>query len=120
MSIDNPKFESIDDYLDQIPESARNIIEKLRQIINDVAPNTVELIRYDMPSFQLGDKYIVHIAAFKNHIGVYGISSEALNDELQPYLREKGTIQFQIAETVPYDLFKKLIKFRVEKEILNQ
>lgn len=119
MSKENPKFENIDDYLSQVSNEARTIISKLREIIKEEAPNMEELIRYDMPSFQLNGKYIAHIAAFKNHVGVYGISIESLKDELKPYLQEKGTIQFQLNESVPYDLFRKLVVYRVEQEILN-
>jgi len=119
MSIQKPKFKDIDDYINQSTPEAKVILQKLREIIHQEAPEVIELIRYDMPSYELQGKYIAHIAAFKKHIGVYGISIEEMKAELMPYLQEKGTIQFQLTGSIPYDLFKKLVNYRVQKEILS-
>lgn len=120
MSIQNPKFSDINDYIKHAAPEAQKILQNLRDIIHSEAPDVVELIRYDMPSYELNGKYIAHIAAFKKHIGVYGISIEKMKSELTPYLQEKGTMQFQLDETVPYDLFKRLVNYRVQKEILER
>jgi uncharacterized protein YdhG (YjbR/CyaY superfamily) len=108
---------TIDEYIKTFPEHIRDILEKMRQTIKKAAPGAVEAISYQMPTFKLNGKNLVHFAAFKNHIGFYPQPSgtAAFQKELSPYKAGKGSIQFPLDKPVPFDLVKKIVVFRVRE-----
>lgn len=63
----------------------------------------------------------MHFAAFKNHIGFYPTSSgiSKFKNELSSYEISKGTVRFPIDEPIPFDLVKRIVKYRA-KENLNK
>jgi uncharacterized protein YdhG (YjbR/CyaY superfamily) len=63
-------YNTIDEYIDTFPENVRTMLNQLRQIIQETAPEAQETINYQMPTFTLHGN-LVHFAAFKNHIGFY-------------------------------------------------
>ena len=107
----------MDEYIKTFPNDVRSILEKMRQTIQKAAPEAVEAISYQMPTFKLNGKNLVHFAAFKNHVGFYPIPSgiEAFKKELAPYQQGKGSVQFPIDKAVPYDLVRKIVIFRVKE-----
>ncbi|GGF92897.1 iron chaperone [Paenibacillus aceti] len=111
-------YESIDHYISTFPPDIQEILEKIRQVIREAAPEAVEKISYQMPTFaQQGN--VVHFAAFKNHIGFYPAPSgiDEFEQELAPYKAGKGTIQFPFGQPIPYDLITKIVKFQVYENI---
>ena len=112
-----PQFESIDEYIAAFPEPVRAILEEMRRIIHEAAPDAVEAIAYQIPTFGLKGKNLVHFAAFRNHIGFYPTSSgiEAFQAELSPYKTSKGTVQFPLGEPIPHDLVRRIVAFRVDE-----
>ena len=111
------KFETIDEYIESFPESVRRILEKLRDTVQKVAPEAVESISYEMPTFKLNKKRLVYSSAWKNYIGFYSIPSgnEAFRRELSPYEGEKGSLRFPLEKPIPYDLVKKIVMFRMKE-----
>lgn len=111
-------FKSIDEYILQFPNEVQEILEKLRSVIKESAPDAVEKISYQMPTYyQHGN--LVHFAAFKSHIGFYPDPSgiEAFKEELSKYKGAKGSVQFPIGKPIPYELISRIVKFRVEENI---
>jgi uncharacterized protein YdhG (YjbR/CyaY superfamily) len=110
------QFETIDEYIKAFPTDVQNILEKMRQTIRKAAPEAVEAISYQMPTFKLNGRNLVHFAAFKNHIGFYPIPSgiEAFRRELSPYKQGKGSVQFPLDKPIPYDLVEEIVRFRVK------
>jgi uncharacterized protein YdhG (YjbR/CyaY superfamily) len=115
------KFKTMDEYINTFPKNVQSILEKMRQTMQQAAPEAIEAISYQMPTFKINGKNLVHFAAWKNHIGLYPTPSgiEAFKKELSPYKMSKGSIQFPINEPIPYDLVIKIVKYRV-KENLNR
>jgi uncharacterized protein YdhG (YjbR/CyaY superfamily) len=109
-------YETIDEYIASFSEDVRDILEKLRQIIKESAPDAKETMVYGIPTFRLKCN-LVHFAAFKNHIGFYPTPSaiEAFKEELAPYKQSKGTIQFPLNKPIPFDLVKRIVRFRIEQ-----
>ncbi len=119
MTISKKQFRTIDDYVKTFPNDVQSILEKMRQTIRKAAPEAVEAISYQMPTFKLNGKNLVHFAAFKNHIGFYPIPSgiEAFKKELSRYKQGKGSVQFPMNKPIPYDLVKKIVKYRVKEKL---
>ncbi len=115
-------FQSIDDYIATRPEGTRKILENLRRTIRRAAPGAEEAISYQMPTFKLGGKNLVHFAAWKNHVGLYPRPSgtAAFQKDLARYKWAKGSIQFPLDEPLPYDLIKKIVEFRVREDLKDQ
>ena len=69
-----------------------------------------------MPGYYLNGKPLVYFAAFKNHIGFYATPNghEAFKKELSQYKQGKGSVQFPLKEEIPYELIRKIVKFRKE------
>ena len=101
-------FTSIDDYISTFPDDVQPILEQVRQTIRRVLPDAEETIRYDMPTFTLDGKSLVHFAGWKNHIGIYPMpaADETDDQEFAPYRTQKGTGQFPISGDVPYEVIE--------------
>lgn len=115
--IPRQKFETVDEYIRAFPPDIRALLEKMRETIRDAAPGAEETISYGMPAFRLRG-ILVYFAAFKNHIGFFPTASgvAAFEDELSSYIHAKGSIRFPIDKPIPYDLVRKIVKFRVEED----
>lgn len=109
-------YESVDQYISAYAPEVQEILQTLRKVIREAAPEAEEKISYQMPTFFL-HKNLVHFAAFKNHIGFYPAPQgiEAFKEELAKYKGAKGSVQFPIHEPLPYELITRIVKFRVEE-----
>ena len=110
-------YRSIDQYIAGFPKQVAAVLQKMRRTIQEAAPDAVEGISYQMPTFKLDGRNLVHFAAFKNHIGFYPIPSgiEAFQEELAPYKHGKGSVQFPLGEAVPLDLVRRIVLYRVKE-----
>jgi uncharacterized protein YdhG (YjbR/CyaY superfamily) len=117
---DTNKFKSVDDYFYILPESTREKLHELRTIIKETCPDATELISYNMPAFKYHG-ILVYYAAHKNHIGFYPANPEIntlFKDELNAYKTSKGAVQFPYDKTLPVDLIKKMVQYRMNENRL--
>src|SRR5215210_4614894 len=116
MAASRRQFKTMDEYINTFPEDVRHILNELRQTIKEVAPEAEETINYQIPTFTLYGN-LVHLAAFKNHIGFYPTPSgmEAFKKELSSYKGAKGSVQFPIDQPLPLSLIRRIVKFRVKE-----
>lgn len=107
-------FQSIDEYIKTFPKEVQLILQELRKVIQEEAPEASEKISYQIPTFYLNGN-LVHFAAYKNHIGFYpGASGIAkFKKEIDKYKNAKGSVQFPIDQPLPFELVRKIVKFRV-------
>ena len=110
-------IDNIDEYIKLFPIEIQKILESIREIIKKAAPTATEAISYQMPTFKLNGKNLVHFAAFKNHISLFPTPSgvSAFEKNLKSYRTSKGTIQFPLDKPIPYDLIGKIVKYRVKE-----
>ena len=111
---ENKTINSIDEYIVQFPIEVQEKLQKIRNVIKESAPDAVEKISYQMPTFYLHGN-LVHFAANKNHIGFYPTPSgiEAFKHELLQYKSSKGAVQFPKDKPIPYGVISEIVKFRV-------
>ena len=107
---------TIDEYISQFPEDIQQLLQKVRAVIRESAPAAVEKISYAMPGFYQNGM-LVWFAGHKTYIGFYptGEGIEAFKDSLTPYKFSKGAVQFPLNQPIPYDLIRKIVKYRVGK-----
>lgn len=112
-------FATIDEYIASTPNEAQSILRTIRSIVHRLAPTAIEAISYQMPTFKLHGKNLVHFAAFKHHIGFYPTPSgtKKFQHRLEPYKHAKGSVQFQLDEPIPYDLIEDIVAFRIQEHV---
>lgn len=109
------KQTAIDKYIESFPKEVQLILQRIKSTINKSAPYAEERISYNIPTFVINGKPLVHFAAFKKHIGFFPTPSAVLafKDKLAGYKTSKGTVQFPLDEPIPYKLIEEIVKYRV-------
>ena len=106
----------MDAYISQFPQDVKAILTNIRTLISEEVPEAQEKISYGMPTFYLKGN-LIHFAAFKKHIGLYptptGISN--FQEELSKYKQGKGSVQFPLDQPMPYDLIRRIVRYRVDE-----
>ncbi len=107
----------IESYIEQFPDQVREILNHIRKIIKENAPEVQESIAYGMPAYKTHKKPLVYFGAFKSHIGFYATPTGHIEfqEELSKYKQGKGSVQFPIDDIIPYDLIGRIVKFRVSE-----
>jgi len=107
----------IDDYIAGFPPAVRKKLEQIRATIQKAVPDADEAISYQIPTFRLNGKNLIHFAAFQQHIGLYPAprGDEAFREELSKYEGGKGTVQFPLDKPIPVALIRRIVKFRATK-----
>lgn len=118
MTMKQPAPADIDAYISSFPPEIQEILQNLRAVIREEAPQAQEAIRYQMPTFILHGN-LVHFAAFKNHIGFYPTPSgtQTFKEALAPYEGGKGSIRFPLDRPIPYDLVRQIVRFRAAENL---
>jgi uncharacterized protein YdhG (YjbR/CyaY superfamily) len=111
------KPDTIDAYIAGFPKETQEVLQQVRATIQKAAPGAEETISYAIPTFTLHKAYLVHFAAFKNHIGFYPTptGSEAFKEELSGYKTGKGSVQFPLQKPMPVDLITRIVAFRIKE-----
>ena len=107
-------IKSIDDYILQFPDEVQKILESLRKVIQEAAPEAKEKISYQMPTFYFYGN-LVHFAAHKKHIGFYPTASgiATFKEKISAYKSSKGAVQFPLDMPLPFELISEIVTFRV-------
>ena len=105
---------TVDEYLAQLPDRTRVVVEQLRAVVREVIPDAVETISYGIPTFDIAGRHVVHIGGFERHVGLYPTPSgmEEFAAELAPYVRGKGSVRFALDEPLPVDLVRRIATYR--------
>ena len=108
----------IDEYIARFPKDVQKMLEQVRAIIKEAAPDAEETIKYAMPTFTLNGN-LVYLAAFKNHIGFYATptGNEAFKKDLSGYKTGKGSVQFPLDKPMPLSLISKIVTFSVRQNL---
>lgn len=137
------KADSPDDYISQIPEERKEVMKKLRKVIQDHIPKGFEegmnynMIGYYVPHSVYPDGYhcdtklplpFMNIASQKNFIAVYHMGMYAKKELLDWFTTEypkhckykldmgKSCVRFKKIEDIPYELIGQLTAKMSAKE----
>ena len=94
----------------------QTILQQIRTIVRQAAPDAVEKIRYRMPAFFL-DGVLIYFAAFNKHIGIFPPvrGDDKLIKRLKPYSGEKGNLRLPLDQPIPYPLIKRVVSHRIKE-----
>jgi len=106
----------IDSYIETFPAATQKLLQELRSLIQQTAPEANETISYAMPAFKM-KKMLVYFAGYKNHIGFYPGAATILHfkNEIKEFKNAKGSVQFPINKSLPIDLIKKMVEFKLKE-----
>lgn len=115
--MDKADYKDIDTYIKTFPKDVQKVLEDIRMTIHEEAPEATEAISYQIPTFKLNGKNLVHFAGWKHHIGFYPTPSgtTAFSKELAAFNPAKGSVQFPLDQPIPFELIKKIVRYRVEE-----
>lgn len=110
------KPKDIDEYILTQPENVRPLLQRLRDIIREAAPDAIEKIAWDMPTFWQ-EENIIHFAGFKKHIGLYpgGEAVAVFGERLKEYKTTKGAIQISFLHPIDDQLIIDLVYWRLNQ-----
>jgi len=111
------RFATVDDYVASLPEDVRPVMERIRACVRTVVPDIAETISYNMPTFTLDGLPLVHVAAWKKHIGIYPLPplDDDLAAEVAPYRAATDTMQLKYARPIPYDLVERVLAAMLQR-----
>ena len=115
MAKSKKQLKTIDEYIAAFPKEVQDVLEKIRFTIRESTPRAEEAISYGIPALRLNSsRGSVYFAGWKNHIRFYLTPSgiEGFKKELAPFKQERGSVQFPLDKTIPYDLVKKIVRYR--------
>jgi uncharacterized protein YdhG (YjbR/CyaY superfamily) len=106
------KKDSHDAYIAAAPEPLRAMLSQLRAQLSRALPDAKEVMKYDMPGFQIEETIIAAYAAFRKQCGLYvdpgAIAAHA--DEIAA-LKLKATktgVTFSVSQPITDELVEKL------------
>lgn len=103
---------SHDAYIAAAPEQFRAVLDRLRAQLSQALPDAKEVIKYDMPGFQIEDTIIAGYAAFSKQCGLYvdpaAIGAHAEEIAALKLKASKTGITFSTSRPIPADLVAKL------------
>jgi uncharacterized protein YdhG (YjbR/CyaY superfamily) len=112
---------TIDDYLFQLPENQQLVLEELRQVIRDTAPEAEELISYGMPAFK-HNGMLVYFAVFANHCTFFvgnGSLVKEMGDALKDYKTVTSGIHFTPENPLPAELVREIVLKRMAENAIK-
>jgi uncharacterized protein YdhG (YjbR/CyaY superfamily) len=109
---------TIDDYIASVPEDVQTTLSEVRRTIRQAAPDAVESISYQIPTYKLNGQPLIYFAGWKHHISVYPLppgGDEPFERELDEYRTGKGTAQFPLDQPIPYELIRRMVELHVAR-----
>ena len=104
--------ESHDTYIAAAHEQFRPLLAELRASLTRALPEAEEVIKYDMPGFQIDDTVVPGYAAFSKQCGLYvdpvAISSHSHEIELEKLKSTKTGVTFSAKKPISNALVEKL------------
>lgn len=107
---------TFDDYLKTVSPAAAARLQRIREAVQEIAPEAVLTFSYGVPAFKLR-KNILLFAGFKQHIGIYP-GPEAIvhfKHELSAYEQSKGTVRFPLDAPLPLDLIGNIVRYNLQQ-----
>lgn len=106
------KYDNHDAYIAAAPEQFRALLGQLRAQLSQALPDAKEVIKYDMPGFQIEETIIAGYAAFRKQCGLYvdpgAIANHAEGIASLKLKATKTGVTFSVSNPIPDELVEKL------------
>ena len=105
----------MDGYIVTFPDDVRERLTEIRRRIHAAVPELTETISYQMPTFTLDGRPLVHMAAWKRYISLYPapFGDEEFERQAAQYRAQRSTLRFPHNQPIPYDVIDRLLELLV-------
>ncbi|MYK30210.1 MAG: DUF1801 domain-containing protein [Boseongicola sp. SB0670_bin_30] len=107
-----PTINDHDAYIEAAPAQFRTLLGELRDQLSHALPDAEEVIKYDMPGFQIENTIIAGYAAFSKQCGLYvdpdAIAAHADEIASLNLNSTKTGVTFSVRNPITYKLVAKL------------
>ena len=105
---------SVAAYVAALPTAAQTAVRQILRTIRQAAPGADERISYQIPAFTLDGQYLIYVAAFKHHVGVYPAprGDAAFDAKVARYRSGKATLRFMLDEPLPLAIVTAAVTLR--------
>ncbi len=119
MNISKPK--TVDEYIAVASPDVKEHLKRLRIAIRQVAEQAQEGISYEMPVYKMNG-VVVYFGGFTRHVSLFPgpEAITAFKDELTGYKTSGGTIQFPVNKPIPVMLVKKIVRYKLKKNLAKK
>ncbi len=62
---------TVDGYLDALDPAQRAQYNRVRAVVERLAPGAVAVLSYGMPTFDYRGRHLIHFGAFKHHLSLF-------------------------------------------------
>lgn len=116
------KAKTVEEYLSALDPACRAELERIRALVTQLVPDTVETLSYGMPTLKYRNRALVYFTASKKHLSFYPSSwaIDELRDQLKDYKTTKHAIQFTLDKTLPSRLIEDLVSVHVREIDANR
>lgn len=111
-----PKPSTVDDYIKDLPRPGSDRVTALRELIQSVAPDLDEDLKWGSPAYLHTDGVIMLVlSAHKAHANVVFTPStrESFAAELTSFSTGKGSIKLPYYHEIPTELIGRMIRHRI-------
>ncbi len=106
----------VDEYLANQPEPHRALLEQIRAKVNEIVPEAIECISYQVPTFKYKGM-LCSYAGFKDHVSFFPGKQPIVEcaELLKGYKTSAGTVQFPLDAPIPETLLERMIRICIER-----
>ncbi|RRO15658.1 DUF1801 domain-containing protein [Saccharopolyspora rhizosphaerae] len=101
-----------DAYIAEAPVDLRPLLEQVRAQLSAALPDAEEVVKYNMPGFQVGGSIVAGYGAFSRQCGLYlskGAITALADDIADAGLKASKTgVTFSARKPIPDDLLRRL------------
>jgi uncharacterized protein YdhG (YjbR/CyaY superfamily) len=108
---------TVDEYIATFPPAVAGRLEEVRRIVHRTVPDAGETISYKMATFTLAGRPLLHMAGWKNHVGLYPLPpmDDDLAAEVAPYRSAKDAMNLPHAVALPRELVERVIRALLDR-----
>jgi uncharacterized protein YdhG (YjbR/CyaY superfamily) len=109
---------AVDDYFAGLDASSKAAFERIRDIVTELVPDVEEGTSYGMAAFRYKQKPLIGFLATRQHLSIFPFSPQvvdAVRDRLDTFELSKGTIRFTVAQPLPDDVVRDIVRYRAEE-----
>lgn len=103
----------VDSYVTSVPLQARKQFDALRTLVKAELPGVEEVMSYGVLGYKpdIKKRAVVFVSGWKDHTALYPIPKDSsLRQELEPYIRGKGTLWFNLEDPLPAELIGRVVQ----------
>lgn len=105
---------AIETYIETQDKTKQDRLRQIYAVIKNIMPQASEHISYQVPTFKIDNKNVVHFGAGKHHVALYP-SPDVITHfapQLSSLHTSKGTVQFSDDKPLPLTLIEEMVAYR--------